>query len=337
VRSRTVSIMPIAGAALAAALAAVSCASPPVARPADPGPGGRADRGVVLLGASRLGALGLDLTTGSWKAYDRDGHTVWTDGPGRAGGGEATCLGECTDAVLSGDPRRWTGRVTGPDPAPVAYRGGRPQPFRVPDAHRVRVLEARTPRDAVLAEGDRSGGARLVLARAGGDTVIPMPGRADDVTWSADAAGTRALAFSSDANAPARELLWFTRDRDGWQLARRSPLPAPAWMGCVAGELAVTVGPGATMIENRTSRPLRSDLESVGECRLGTRGGLLLERVADSSGARTTAVRAFDGNGDLTWSRDLRSTRRDSSPRSSTTGAWSWSVPTAGPSPAGTG
>jgi hypothetical protein len=307
VRSRAMSVMPFAVTVLVATLLAAACASSPEPAPADPVPGGRAERGVVLLAASRLGALGLDLATGAWTGFDREGHVLWSDGPGRAGGAEATCLGECTDAVLSGDPLRWTGRVSGPDPAPLAYRKGKPGSFPVPGSHRVRVLHARSPRDAVLAEEDRSSGTRLVLVRAGGDVTINLPGTADDIAWSADVTGTLALAFSAVAGSAASDLLWFARDRDGWLLTRRSPLPSPAWMGCIAGDTAVTVGPGATMMSGQGAFPLESGLDSVGECRLGTGGGLLLRRVADPSGAQTTAVRAFDARGVPTWSRDLHS------------------------------
>ncbi|MET8389801.1 hypothetical protein ABZV14_43150 [Streptosporangium canum] len=289
----------------AAALAVGACSPPAPAASAkvhtseNPEPPGT---GAVLIAVSSEGAVVLDTRAGSFLGIDRAGRRIWQDRTAYRRGSEAVCLARCPDAVFSG-----TWDASGPDPSPWRPTPTGAQPFPGTGSSIRRVLTARSPSDAVIAEGPPDGAGRLRLVRTEGTPIrVPVPAAAG-VVWSENATRTTALAVARGPGDRS-EVLWFRRDRHGWR-----PLPGhlragPAWGACTAGqgEIAVLVGAEPMLVLRRAHPvPIRTDLEMTGECAAGQAGAVVIARWKDDRDRPHTAIRGVDTSGAQTWARDI--------------------------------
>ncbi|GAA3507580.1 hypothetical protein FHR32_001169 [Streptosporangium album] len=282
-----------------AALAVGAC-SPPA--PAGSAAARAAEPGAVLIAASPEGAVLLDPRTESFLGIARNGQRIWQDRTAYQRGSDAICLARCPDAVFSG-----TWDAAGPDPSPRQPTPTGTRPFSTTDSPIRRVLTARSPSDAVIAEGPADGVGRLRLVRPDGPSIqVPVPAAAD-VVWSENPARTAALAVARGPEDKS-EALWFQRDRGGWR-PLSGHLPAgPAWGACTAGhgELAVLVGAEPMLILRRARTvPIKTDLEMTGECAAGQAGAVVLARWKDDRGRPHTAIRGVGASGAQTWARDI--------------------------------
>jgi hypothetical protein len=256
---------------------------------------------MVLLVATPDGAIVVDPSAEAFRGFDRSGAAVWTDDQALRAGAQVSCLERCPDAVFSGGFDS-----AAQDLPPYQMVAGRREPFPVSTAHHRRVLAARSPSDAVVAEGEADGRSWIrVLRPPAGELRVPVPGAA--AVWSENPSRTVAVTLSRQPGAPDAALLWAQRDAQGWSLVD-SHLPAGgAWGACVAGEgeAVLLVGPQPTLVLDRQrSVPVRTDLGDAGECTLGRSGGTVLQRSMGPGTDRRTAVRGIDLEGRQTWSRD---------------------------------
>lgn len=254
---------------------------------------------MMLMAATPDGAVLLDREAESFIGVDRAGARVWTDSAGPARGAAVQCVDRCPNAVVSG-----TLDESQPDPAPTLFTKTSADPFPVPPALGRRVLTARSAADAVIAERDEQGRAWLRVLRAGDDLRIPLPG--PDPRWSESADGSTALLLTRAGKAAA-PAWWFVRTSQGWRRAGKDLTVADQRDACLAGggRAAVLTGAAPALVLDRQRRiPLRTDLQGVGECALGDRGGALIQRSFSLDGRFRTSVRGIAPDGTQTWSKE---------------------------------
>ncbi|MEQ4721435.1 hypothetical protein [Nonomuraea sp. B19D2] len=284
----------LAGLMVAAVLAG-GCAAVEPARPsAQPSPAPyRTDPMIVAVSSD--GVVVADPGSGSYRGYSSRGELRWTDREAYRQDADAVCAARCPDAVLSapaGDVPTWRrpmGRAT--------LVGGAGK----------RVLSVRGPSDAVLAESAPGKGGWLTLLRNGVKrTRVPISSAAG-LLWVEDPARSAALIAYDDPDVAGADIRWFRRDRHGWRPTGRTAPAAGVWGACLAdgGDLTVLTGPGARMLVNGRTVPLRTDLRVAAECAAGRDGAVVLDRWVDERGVRHTAVRGVGVDGRQIWAREL--------------------------------
>jgi hypothetical protein len=255
----------------------------------------------ALLAATAEGAIAVDRATDSLVGFDRAGARRWTEPAALIAGATFTCLRQCPDAILSygyvGD---------GPDRMPKRVGTVAADPFPVSDAHRRRVLTARTERDLVVEETDRSGTTTLRLVRGDG-AGRRVPVSHQDQVWVETHDRAHAMAFTRIPGATGATVRWFVRDASGWQPVGPAMARGAASNGCLGddGNLAVITGRESALILRREIRiPITLDIPSAGECAVGPQGAVLIGRSIGDTGQVRTAVRGIDPRGRPTWTRD---------------------------------
>lgn len=275
-----------------------ACASAPDRPPTTP-----ADdfmRAPQLIAATSDGAIVADPNTAAFLGFERSGRQVWANHEAMAAGAEVSCMAQCPDAVFSGTLDR-----NNPDPAPRKIVAGQSSQLDISTAPTRRVLDARSPSDAVIVESEPGKGSWLRVIPS--DTRIPISGTS--MVWAQNPQRTEAVAFSRSRDSSQEHVLRFQRAESGWRLVDDLTPRGKAWGACVAGHngpiLLVGEEP-ALLLDGHRRVPLHTDLHVPGECGLSTAGGAVLSRSVNGAGERSTSIRGIDLTGRQTWSRNLR-------------------------------
>jgi hypothetical protein len=283
-------VVPVAVAMLAAGCTSAESPSPPI------------KAGLVLLAATGDGAVAVDRSTDSFVGFDRSGAQVWSEPAALKAGATFVCLQQCPEAILSFG---YAGQ--GPDRMPKRVGSTTVDPLTVSSAHRHRVLAARSADDMVIEETDQAGKASIRLI-APGQRELSVEVSHPDQVWLESPDRSSAMAFTRIPGASGATIQWFTRDASGWRPTGHALSRGTASNGCLgdAGAIALIGGRSPALIVQRQRRvEVRIDLPTVGECGIGSQGGVVVGRSSSGDGQVRTAVRGIDLQGMQTWARDF--------------------------------